>query len=100
MAYTMTGETVYPTGTLESEDFDYQYPDGLGDLHPAREKHQKLLSILQQKARASKAVMQRRYPKWREIDRKMTSFIDIDEREGKRLAKDKRKPVSIVVPLM
>ena len=87
-----------PTTILSSSvKFDYKYPDGL-DLSPGSKLHRKLKDEIYNRALNSQASMSKRYPYWQSIDRTLTAYIEIDEKEQKVLEDDNRKPVSIVLP--
>ena len=81
-----------------------RYPRGL-DLNPDSELHQQLLSYLMVRAKASNDEMQKRHHKWRELDRKLTGYIDLSEAKFDDTYTDQdiqdaepHKPVSIVLP--
>lgn len=81
-----------------ARQYDYNYPEGL-DLHPDSEDHAKLLKFLLDYVRRSYDIVSRRHQDWREIDRKVTAFIELDSEEEGVKARDSRKPVSLVVPM-
>jgi len=76
---------------------DYAYPDGL-DLSPNSDLHKDIVKKIIQRANASAGYMRRRHTQWKEIDRVLTSFMPLSEKEKQSKAADKRKPVSIVFP--
>lgn len=76
----------------------YEYPNNL-NLHPDSESHQKLLELIMNSAAASYAVVSLRFDTWKELDEKLTVYIDLDDEEKSIQDDDKSKPVSIVVPI-
>lgn len=79
--------------------FQYNnYPMGL-DLRPGTDLHDRLVGEVISRCQESYDVMSSRRDNFRKIDEKLTAFIDIDESERQIKEKDKRKPVSIVIPL-
>lgn len=80
-------------------DFNYVYPDNL-KLKPGSPVHEKILSEVLQRARSSHEVMAKRHPQWRELDKVLTAFVAPDIEEQRRQQSDKRKPISLVVPVM
>jgi hypothetical protein len=77
--------------------YDYKYPNNL-DLRPGSKLHGQIISNILNRARQSYSVMQRRHPAWNKIDDTLTAYIAPDALEREIKQKDKRKPVSIVVP--
>lgn len=75
----------------------YQYPEGL-DLRPGSAIHQRLLTMIMEKANASMRKMSVRHGAWRDIDHTLTAYIPTDEAEKAVKDKDSRKPISIVFP--
>ncbi len=86
-------------GAVKAANFDYTYPFDI-NLKPGEPEHDRLRDMVLDRAVESHNVMHKRFPSWREIDRSMTAFIDIDDDEKAVLTKDNREPVSIVVPTM
>jgi len=82
---------------FQGTNFDYDYPRGL-DLKPGSSLHTKLVSEIKKRALASQRVMSSRYDDWNTIDRTLTAFINLDDKEKKSKAEDDRKPTSIVFP--
>jgi len=77
--------------------YDYNYPDNL-ELRPGTTKHDALVKLVLDRARASASVMSNRHESWREIDHVLTGYIPLDEAEKAVKTADKRRPVSIVFP--
>lgn len=75
-------------------DLNYDYPDGI-ELHPEREMHGKLLSLVMHNATQSHRVMSRKFPVWNEIDAMLNTFVDLDDEERLTKAEDRRKPVQV-----
>lgn len=90
------------TASVDSSVLDrnigYRYPMGL-DLHPSSETHKRIVNECLKRARSSQAVMSKRYPTWREIERNVTAYVPMDDEEARTKAEDSRKPVRVVVPL-
>ena len=87
-----------PKGVLrDAPDFEYTYPRDL-DLKPGSDMHDRLLNAILDRIHNSFQSLHTRYPKWRDLDKTLTSYIRIDEAERQEQAKDERVPLSIVVP--
>jgi len=88
-------------GTQSFDDpnktYDYEYPEGL-DLSPTSELSKKLVNKILERARTSQNYMSRRHKSWNKIDETLSVYTPLDEEELKSVAKDDRKPVSIVFP--
>lgn len=85
------------TDFKSKDSFDYEYPDGL-DLKPGSKLHNEIADKIRKRAFASNAVMSKRYPDWNEIDRTLTAYIQLDDKEENMKYNDARKPASIVFP--
>jgi hypothetical protein len=85
------------TRSLHGVKYDYDYPDEL-DLRPQSKLHKKVLDYVLQRAIKSSAEMSNYYPKWNELDRNLTAYVDLTDSEKEVQENDNRKPVSIVVP--
>ena len=77
---------------------EYEYPEGM-DLHPDSDQHRKILDLIMKCAGESYDVMEKRFPAWAELDKKLTVYIDLDSDEEEVQGADERRPVSIVVPI-
>jgi hypothetical protein len=77
--------------------FDYDYPDGL-DLDPNSDFHEELRSKIWQRAIDSRKVMSKRYDSWNEIDKILTTYISLSDKEEAVKNKNSNKPVSIIFP--
>ena len=76
---------------------DYKYPDSL-DLKPGSKLHQRLMTMVTQRALESHNVVKKRYDLWDKIEQSLTAYMTLDSMEQQVIAKDARKPVSIVMP--
>jgi len=96
--YIVNGE---PSGWKEDiynrKDFDYEYPEGL-DLKPGSDLHNFIRDKIWQRAQSARREMSKRFDSWREIDRTLTSYIPLKDKEEQLKKKDSTKPVSIVFP--
>jgi len=98
MPYIVRGEpSSWKEDIYEKVNHDYDYPYGL-DLKPGSDFHNKLRSRIWQRANESRMEIQKRFPFWREIDKKLTTYISLKDIEENLKAKDANKPVSIVFP--
>ena len=97
MPYIVMGE---PTGWRDEvykKDFKYKYPSGL-DLRPDSALHKKLRSRIWERARMSRNEISKRFSSWREIDKTLTTYMPLKDKERELKEKDSSKPVSIVFP--
>jgi hypothetical protein len=98
MPYTVSGEPGQGTSTdFSRKNYDYTYPDGL-DLHPKSDFHNDLKSKILTRVVESRNEMSKRYSSWNEIDRVLTTYIPLKDKEKALKTKDTAKPVSIVFP--
>jgi len=86
-----------PWGPGGIPHYDYRYPEGR-DLRPNAPLHDWLVKQIMERARESRNCTMKRFSRMNEIDELLTSYIPLDEVEQKVQGKDRRKPVSIVVP--
>jgi hypothetical protein len=77
---------------------DYNYPEGL-DLHPDSALHQRLLQRILEDVKGSYEEISKRFPIWRELDEKLTVYIDLEAEEQQVQSQDKSKPSGIVIPI-
>ncbi|MBE3141056.1 MAG: hypothetical protein IMZ53_10800 [Thermoplasmata archaeon] len=97
MPYIVTGE---PTGWRDEsykKDFNYKYPSNL-NLRPDSTLHKKLRSRIWERARMSRNEISKRFDSWREIDKTLTTYMPLKDKERELKEKDSSKPVSIVFP--
>lgn len=98
MAYVVTGEPDNARRTdFSREHYDYEYPEGL-DLKPGSEFHIQLRNKIWQRAREARNEMSKRFNSWNEIDRILTVYMPLKEKEILVQQKDSAKPVSVVFP--
>ena len=85
-------------------DYDYAYPGGM-NLKPGSTLHNKIRDIIIQTANGSSQEIKKRFDGWKEVDRKLTSFIPTDSaalrgiKNKDLLREDSRTPVDIVIPI-
>lgn len=98
MPYTVNGEPGQGSTTdFSRRSYDYEYPNNL-DLKPGSEFHNKLKGKILTRARESRNEMSKRYPSWNEVDRVLTTYIPLKDKEKQLKQKDTSKPVSIIFP--
>ena len=98
MPYQVLGEPGQGSTTdFSRESHDYEYPNGL-NLKPDSEFHKELKGKILTRARESRNEMAKRFPSWNEIDRVLTTYIPLKDKENMLKKKDTAKPVSIVFP--
>ena len=98
MPYIVHGEpSSWKDSNYERESFNYTYPDGL-DLKPGSEFHNSLRDKIWQRANESRHEISKRFPYWREIDRMLTAYIPLKDKEREAKSKDSTEPVPIVFP--
>lgn len=93
----MGNAEVKKTMTLIGKDLGYDYPKDF-DLRPTSELHTRLKNEILSRARESANIMSSRFDSWNQIDKVLTSYIDLDVEEEDLKDADARKPVSIVFP--
>ena len=103
MPYIVKGEPdSWKLNNYKDKDFDYNYPEGL-NLHPNSALHKKLRSRVWERASASRNEISKRFASWREIDRTLTTYVDLSNtdkgtKEDDIRIKDPTKPLTIVFP--
>jgi len=83
---------------LEDANYNYSYPRGM-KLKPGTELHKNLKDAVLQRSRMSQSEMSKRYDSWQKIDETLTAYIPLSTAEEALEEADRRKPLSIVVPL-
>ena len=98
MPYSITNpDSLIDMGNVEKYDYKYAYPEGM-NLKPGEELHQRLLSRLLRYGWEAAKVQSSRRPAWDEINKTLTAYISLSDKEMLLKKKDQRKPVSIVFP--
>ena len=97
MPYIVTGEPAGWRDEYYKKDLNYKYPSGL-DLRPDSALHRKLRSRIWERARVARDEISKRFDSWRQIDRTLTIYMPLKEKEQQLKNKDATKPVSIVFP--
>lgn len=80
-----------------TKTYDYEYPDGL-DLKPGSELHERIVDEVLERANEAHSVISSRFDSWNEIDRILTTYVDLSDEEKDLQDTDPDKPVSIVFP--
>jgi len=93
------GNTLYRSSDdlKERVSYDYDYPEGL-DWRPGSKLHKNIKDKILQNARESSTLMTNRHSAWNEMDRILTTYIELDDDEEDIKLDDARKPVSIIFP--
>ena len=97
MPYIVQGESDSGPKVHFKDKYDYTYPNGL-DLRPGEDFHDKLVGWIKTRATESRNEMSKRFDSWNEIDKVLTTYIPLKDKEKATKRKDKTKPVSIVFP--
>ena len=98
MPYIVQGDSAeVRRNTYKDKNFDYDYPSDL-DLRPTSDFHEKLRNKIWQRAQESQKEISKRFSSWNEVDKILTTYIPLSDKEEKVKDKDSRKPVSIVFP--
>ena len=79
------------------KEHKYDYPMGMS-LRPGTPSHDTLVEKLIDIAHRSRRAVEPRFDMWRNVDKTLIAYIEQDSYERALKGKDKRKPVSIVVP--
>ena len=96
--YIVMGEpSSWKSNDYKDKDFGYEYPYNL-DLRPDSDLHKKLRSRIWERASASRNEISKRFDSWREIDKTLTTYMPLKDKEEQLKNKDSSKPVSIVFP--
>jgi len=98
MPYIVKGEpSSWKDDIYNKTNYDYKYPNSL-DLKPGSDFHNKLRDKIWQRARESRNEISKRFSSWREIDKTLTTYIPLKDKEEQLKQTDTTKPVSIVFP--
>lgn len=103
MPYIVQGEpSSWKNNDYRDKDLGYKYPYGL-NLKPDSPLHKKLRSRIWERANASRNELSKRFASWREIDRTLTTYVDLSNtdkgtKEDNIKLKDPTKPLTIVFP--
>jgi len=97
MPYTVLGDPDSWRDEVYKKDFNYKYPSNL-DLRPDSALHKKIRTRIWERARVSRNEMSKRFDSWREIDKTLTTYMPLKDKELALSKKDSSKPVSIVFP--
>jgi len=98
MPYIVQGEPPsWKADIYKSDVFNYEYPGGL-DLKPGSDLHDSIRDKIYRRAQVSRTKLSNRFSAWNEIDRKLTVYIPLKDKEEAIKEKDEAKPVSIVFP--
>lgn len=92
-----TGSQRISFSGLDIGKYKKLYPKGI-NLHPDSEQHTKLLNYVLDCIRESHGTISNRYATWKELDHKLTSYVDLTESEKELKSENPEKPVSIVIP--
>lgn len=79
------------------EKFNYTYTENL-NLEPGSELHDFIRDRIWSRANEARAFISNRFSSWNEIDKTLTAYIPLNEKERKSKEKDSTRPVSIVFP--
>ncbi len=98
MPYTVVGEPkTWKSENYKDKDFKYTYPNGL-DLKPGSELHDEIRGKIWQRAIEARNQIQKRFPYWKEVDKTLTTYVELSEVDKVVKEKDDTKPISIVFP--
>lgn len=98
MPYIVQGEpSSWKESIYERVNFNYDYPNGL-NLRPGSDFHNSLRSKIYQRATEARNKISNRFSSWREIDRTLTTYIPLKDKEKQLREKEPNKPVTIVFP--
>ena len=97
MAILKVEDTKTTQGITIGKDHGYSYPNGI-DMKPSSKAHDKVITRIMNRARASKDAMSARHSTWNKIDEMLTAYIPLSDVEKSVKDKDSTKPVSIIVP--
>jgi hypothetical protein len=98
MPYIVKGEpSTWKSDLYTKQNYEYDYPYGL-DLKPGSDLHDKIRNKIWERARESRNEIQKRFPYWREVDRSLTAYVELDTKEEELKEREPDKPTTIVFP--
>lgn len=98
MPYVVRGEpSSWKDDIYKQQEHKYEYPENL-DLKPDSEFHNFLRNRIWQRSTEARLEIAKRFDFWREIDRTLTTYVELKDSEEAIITKDPAKPVSIVFP--
>ena len=102
MPYIVNGEpSSWKDIIYDKDKYDYDYPNNL-DLRPDSDFHKELRSKIWERARVSRNEISKRFDSWKEIDKTLTTYVDLSntkkDEEDEIELKDPTKPLTIVFP--
>lgn len=98
MPYIVQGEpSSWKESIYDKDHHVYDYPEGL-DLRPESDLHRSLRNKIWQRANEARHEISKRFSSWREIDKTLTTYIHLKDKEKSLKKSDASKPVSIVFP--
>lgn len=99
MPYIVSGDTTLSKvdSDIYKADYKYRYPERL-NLKPGSKLHTKIKDQLISRARDSRNETSKRFDSWRKIDKVLTTYIPLKNKEIQIKEKDSTKPVSIIFP--
>jgi hypothetical protein len=97
--YILNPNNASPSGKIfGSGDYSYKYPLSM-KLKPGSPQHDKIRNAILERAQKSRSAISNRFDVWNKLDETMTAYIPLDEKEQALVSKDRRRPVSTVVPV-
>ena len=97
MPYIVRGEIQNNSKLFANTVHEYNYPHEL-NLDPKGTVHNKLVTKILGFAQEAAGNISNRFDSWNEIDRTLTAYIEVDDKEKEVIYNDPRKPVSVVFP--
>jgi len=84
--------------SLGAANYSYRYPRGM-DLKPGSKTHDRVLGNIMDMALKSHSAISAKYDTWNTIDKTLTAYIPLSDKEQALKSSDETKPVSTVVPV-
>lgn len=82
---------------LSEANYGYRYPKGI-NLKPGSETHNRIISMVNQRVLDSYRHMSTRHKTWKAIDKNLTAYVALDDKEKAVKDYDSRRPVRVIVP--